>query len=92
MATPRRKPAFWRRTHPLASFDIAKLRSKTLPRGKRFESQSDASEESLRSQAILERDHRGKAYGVYTPAPNLIRGHWSIAFYHLGRQSAAGSE
>jgi hypothetical protein len=65
MATSRRKLIYWRRTHPVASFDIAKLRSKTLARGKRFESPSDAREESRRSQALLERDRRSKAYGVY---------------------------
>ena len=65
MATSRRKLIYWRRTHPVASFDIAKLRSKTLARGKRFESPSDAREESRRSQALFERDRRGKAYGVY---------------------------
>ena len=65
MATSRRKPTYWSRTHPVASFDIAKLRPETLARGKRFESPSDAREESRRSQGLLEKHPRGKAYGVY---------------------------
>lgn len=64
MATSRRKFIYWRQTHPVALFDIAKLRPETLARGKRFESPSDAREESGRSQALLERDSRSKAYVV----------------------------
>jgi hypothetical protein len=50
---------------PTAQFDIAILRPRTLPRGKRFETQQDADEESLRSQDLVEGHNRGKAYGVY---------------------------
>src|SRR5438477_136190 len=65
MTISRRKLPYWRRNTPAASLDIAKLRPKTLPRGKRFESVSDAHEDSVRSQALLGRYRRGKAYGVY---------------------------
>ena len=65
MKTSRRKLPYWKRNNPAASFDIARLRPKTLARGKRFESPSDAHEDSVRSQVLLGRYRRGKAYGVY---------------------------
>ncbi len=64
MTKPRRKPPYWRRTTPTAQFDIAKLRPKALPRGKRFETLRDANEESIRSATLLAPHRRGKSYGV----------------------------
>src|SRR5258708_26745968 len=64
MTKPRRKPPCWRRTTPSAQFDIAKLRPKALPRGKRFETLRDANEESIRSATLLAPHRRGKSYGV----------------------------
>ena len=60
---------------PTAQFDIAILRPRTLPRGKRFETSHDADEESRRSQALVERHHRGKVYGVYLE--ECREGHYS---------------
>ena len=65
MTKSRRKPPYWRRAVPAAQFDIAKLRPKSLPRGKRFETASDVNEESVRSQALLERHRQGRPHGVY---------------------------
>jgi hypothetical protein len=65
MTESRRKPPYWRRTILTAQFDIAKLRPKSLPRGKRFETGRDAHEESVRSTALLATHRRGRRYGVY---------------------------
>lgn len=65
MVKPRRKPPYWRRGTPAAQFDIAKLRPKTLPLGKRFETLGDARKESRRSLAQLAMQRRGRLYGVY---------------------------
>jgi hypothetical protein len=53
MAESRRKPPLWRRYRPANEFDIAKIRPKTSPRGKRFETPEDARKESLRSETLL---------------------------------------
>jgi len=55
MTIDRRKPPYWRRCLPEPRFDISKLRPKTLPRGKRFETRGDASEESIRREEFLKR-------------------------------------
>jgi hypothetical protein len=60
---PRRRPLFWRRHAPIAIYDIAKVRSKTLPRGKRFETVVDARNESVRSQALL-KSGNGNTYAL----------------------------
>jgi hypothetical protein len=65
MTQPRRKVPYWRRTIPAAPFDIAKLRPNELPRGKRFETPSDARNESVRSAALLATQRRSRPYGVY---------------------------
>src|ERR1700689_3279051 len=62
MKQARRKPVYWKRQHPPASFDIAKLRPQTLPRGERFETLHDACEESARSQAILAGNRWSRTY------------------------------
>jgi hypothetical protein len=53
MPNRRRLLPYWRRTIPCAKFDISKLRPPKLPRGDRFETQSDARAESVRSEAAL---------------------------------------
>jgi hypothetical protein len=65
MTNLRRKLPYWRRTIPIATFDIAKLRLKTLARGERFETRSDSRRESLRSTELLATQRRGRPYGVY---------------------------
>ena len=65
MTESRRKPPYWKRTIPATQFDIAKLRPKTLPRGRRFETRRDADEESVRSAALLATHRQGRPYGVY---------------------------
>jgi hypothetical protein len=65
MTELRRKLPYWRRAAPSAPFDITKLRPKILPRGQRFETQRDARNESLRSEALVATRPQGKAYGVY---------------------------
>src|SRR5690349_7966446 len=65
MPQSRRKLAYWKRAIPTAQFDIAKLRPKSLPRGQRFETLRDVREESVRSQALLERHRKGRPHGVY---------------------------
>jgi hypothetical protein len=64
MASRRRKHPFWRRNDPPAKFDIAKLRPKTLPRGKRFETLNDARRESIRSEELLDA-YRNNDLSVY---------------------------
>jgi hypothetical protein len=64
MATPRRKDPFWRRNDPAARFDIAELRPKKLPRGKRFETLNDARRESVRSEESLDA-YRNNGLSVY---------------------------
>lgn len=65
MTEPRRKLPYWRRTIPTASFDVAKRRPRTLPRGERFETRADSRDESLRSEMQLATQPGGKAHGVY---------------------------
>jgi hypothetical protein len=65
MASSRRIPVFWRRSVPRARFDLKKLRPGSLPRGRRFETQSDAAKESRRSEKLLDRQQSGAQYGVY---------------------------
>jgi hypothetical protein len=65
MALPRLKHPFWRRNDPAAKFDIAKLRPKTLPRGKRFESLNDARGESVRSEELLDAYRRNNGLSVF---------------------------
>ena len=65
MAKSRRKLPYWRRNIPAAQFDIAKLRPKSLPRGKRFETPRDAHEESVRSAALLATNRQGRSYSVF---------------------------
>jgi hypothetical protein len=65
MAKSRRKPSYWRRTIPAAKFDVVKLRPKSLPRGKRFETRRDARKESVRSEALLSEQRRTGPYGTY---------------------------
>jgi hypothetical protein len=65
MSGTRRKPFYWRRKDPAARFDIAKLRPKSLERGERFETPSDAREESVRSQMILNRLRRNGVHVAY---------------------------
>jgi hypothetical protein len=74
MAQPRRKLPYYRRTVPAAQFDIAELRSKSLPRGERFETLNDARQESLRSAAQLAAQRRGGPYGVYLE--DCLDGHY----------------
>lgn len=78
MPESRRKPPYWRRTIPTARFDIAKLRPKSLPRGRRFETLCDADEESVRSVALLAAHRQGRSYGVYLQ--ECLAGH-----YHCDR-------
>jgi hypothetical protein len=47
------KPQFWRRGKPSAKYDITLLRYAKLPKGKRFETLSDARAESGRSEKLL---------------------------------------
>ena len=49
----RRKLPYWRRQLPAPKFDITKLLPTSPPRGGRFETLSDAREESLRSEQQL---------------------------------------
>jgi hypothetical protein len=49
----RQKPPFWRRGKPSAKYDITLLRYAKLPKGKRFETLSDARAESERSEKLL---------------------------------------
>lgn len=65
MIQSRRKLPYWKRTIPAAPFDIAKLRPKEMPLGKRFETPSDARNESLRSEILLAGQRQGKAYSIY---------------------------
>jgi hypothetical protein len=62
MTQSRRKLPYWRRNIPFALFDMAKLRPKELPRGERFETPSDARNESLRSEQLLARHRQGNVY------------------------------
>lgn len=61
---PRHKPLFWRRNAPIAIYNIAKLRPKTLPRRERFETIPDARIESVRSQEFL-KTRGSKNYATY---------------------------
>jgi hypothetical protein len=65
MAKSRRKLPYWRRNIPTAQFDIAKLRPKSLPRGKRFETPRDVHEESVRSATLLATNRQGRSYSVF---------------------------
>jgi hypothetical protein len=53
MAKDRRKPPFWRRGKPDPQYDIVQLRPPDKPKGKRFETLSDARKESERSEQLL---------------------------------------
>jgi hypothetical protein len=53
MAKARKKPAFWRRSKPKPKYDIALLRGPNKPKGQRFETLSDARQESERSEQLL---------------------------------------
>jgi hypothetical protein len=65
MTNARRKPPYWRRAKPKASYDIAKLRPPTLTSGKRFETLSDARNESRRREAMLTAYRAGNKYSRY---------------------------
>jgi hypothetical protein len=65
MLNSRRLPPYWRRTTPIATYDIARLRPATLASGKRFETPSDARKESRRSEAALTAYRPDCQYGTY---------------------------
>jgi hypothetical protein len=54
MNNRRTEKPFWRRRIPPKKRDITLLRPLTLDRGKRFETEADASTESLRSEQVLD--------------------------------------
>ncbi len=65
MPNRRRLLPYWRRTIPCAKFDISKLRPPKLPRGDRFETQSDARAESIRSEAALACNQPSSNHGTF---------------------------